>query len=110
MKTLVTVDSVVDMLLCLMCNFCLQDVFEMKYAKIPEDCLMNFSDSEMLSGEDESTSESESSSDSEEEREKRLKELQEQVCTLQFVPILNWYWRKMMRGFAQTPENTQITL
>jgi len=54
----------------------------MKYAKIPEDCLMPMSDSDMHSGkEDQQTSsESESSSDSEEEREKRLKELQEQVC------------------------------
>ena len=82
----------------------------MKYAKIPEDCLMNFSDSEMVSGgEDHTTSESESSSDSEEEREKRLKELQEQVCMLQFFHIPNSYWHKMISGFAQTLENLQIT-
>ena len=54
----------------------------MKYAKIPEDCLMPMSDSDMHSGKEDrpTSSESESSSDSEEEREKRLKELQEQVC------------------------------
>ena len=78
----------------------------MKYAKIPEDCLMNFSDSEMVSGgEDHTTSESESSSDSEEEREKRLKELQEQVCMLQFFHIPNSYCRHEIvprkRGFPR---------
>ena len=62
----------------------------MKYAKIPEDCLMPLSDSDMHSGKEErpTTSESESSSDSEEEREKRLKELQEQVCRKHHVMFL----------------------
>ena len=65
-------------------SYCrLQDVFEMKFAKIPEDTGLAYSDAgshtkdEMSS--DEEPEDDSDGDDSEEEREKRLKELAEQV-------------------------------
>lgn len=58
----------------------LQDVFEMKFAKIPDDPPGKHGHSSDASDSGDSDGESATSDDSEEERERKLQVLQEQVC------------------------------
>lgn len=60
----------------------LQDVFEMKYAKLPDEPASANGD-KADSGSDTSESESESDDDSEEEREQKIKSLQEELKKIQ---------------------------
>ncbi|KAJ8299919.1 hypothetical protein KUTeg_021438 [Tegillarca granosa] len=60
----------------------LQDVFEMKYARMPDE-ILNDNDKDDSDSDESSLSEPESDDDSEHEREQKIKEMQEQLKTIQ---------------------------